>query len=157
MTIHFLERILSLWSTATKKGETEGQVQAGHTRDEIVAPAVHDRRYDDRLAVGKACSLEMNESLDEQSIVFHQGEALLLNISSGGMLVLMELAPRVGDLVEIRMSGSKCGHTLSLLEVRWTREVPMEEHGSRYLVGCRFRFGPYSFSKRKFLEYKDLV
>ncbi len=157
MATRFLERILSLWSTGQKKGETEGQAQAGHARDEIVAPAEYDRRHDERVAAGKACSLEMNESLDEQSIVFHQGEALLLNISSGGMLVRMELAPRVGDLVEIRTSGSKCGHTLSLLEVRWTREVPIEEHGSRYLVGCRFQFGPYSFSKRKFLESKDLV
>lgn len=157
MTTPFLQRILSLWSTGQKKGETEGQAQAGHARDEIVAPAVHDRRHDDRLAVGKACSLEMNESLDEQSIVFHQGEALLLNISSGGMSLLMEPAPRVRDLVEIRTSGSKCGHTLSLLEVRWTRQLLIEEHGSRYLVGCRFRFGPYSLSKRRFLEHKDLV
>lgn len=157
MITHFLERILSLWSTAQKKGETEGQAQAGHTRDEIVAPAVHDRRHDDRLAVGKACSFEMNESLGEQSIVLHRGEALLLNISSGGMLLLMEPAPRVRDLVEIRTSGSKCGRTLSLLEVRWTRQLLIEEHGSRYLVGCRLRFGPYSWSKRKFLEHKDLV
>ena len=53
-----LQRILSLWSTGQEKAETEGQAQAGHARDEIVAPAVHDRRHDDRLAVGKACSLD---------------------------------------------------------------------------------------------------
>ncbi len=157
MTHHFFERILSLWSTGQKKGETEWQAQAGHARHEIVAPAVRDRRHDDRLAIGKACSFEMNESLNEQTIVLHQGEALLLNISSGGMLLLMEPAPRVRDVVEIRTSGSKCGRTLSLLEVRWTRQLLIEEHGSRYLVGCRFRFGPYSWSKRKFLEHKDLV
>ncbi len=157
MSIHFLERILSLWSTGQKKGETEGQAQAGHGRDEILAPAVHDRRHDDRLAVGKACSFVMNESLGEQAIVLHRGEACLLNISSGGMLLLMEPAPRVRDVLEIRTSGSKCGRTLSLLEVRWTRQLLIEEHGSRYLVGCRFRFGPYSWSKRKFLEHKDLV
>ncbi len=157
MTTHFLQRILSLWSTSQKKGETEGQAQAGHARDEIVALAVHDRRHEERVAVGKACSLEMNESLDEQSIVFHQGEALLLNVSSGGVLLLMDQAPPVQDLLEIRTSGSKSGHTLSLLQVRWTRDVPIEEYCSRYLVGCRFQFGPYSFSKRTFLEHTDLV
>lgn len=96
----------------------------------------------ERVPVTGSCSYEMNEPLAEDSTVIHQGEALLMNISSGGMLLLMEHAPEVEQVLEVRLPTSiKVATTPTLVEARWRREIPIGSFGRRYLVGVRFLIG----------------
>ncbi len=96
----------------------------------------------ERVPVTGSCAYEMNEPLAEDSTVIHQGEALLMNISSGGMLLLMEHAPVVEQVIEVRLPRSiKVSTTPTLVEARWLREIPIGSLGRRYLVGVRFLNG----------------
>jgi hypothetical protein len=60
------------------------------------------------------------------------GKALSLNISSGGMLVLMDQAPTPVTVAE----------TPTLAEVRWTRKMPIGKSNGQgaYFVGLKFMF-----------------
>jgi len=101
----------------------------------------------------RACSYEMIGGLGEDSIVIHQGEALALNISSEGILLLMDQVPQVQQLIEIHTANSKKSHILTLFEVCWTREIRFGVHDCQCLVGCRLTFGPSPY----FLFHKKSV
>ncbi len=104
----------------------------------------------------RACSYEMIEGLDEDSIVIHQGEALALNISPEGILLLMDQVPQVQQLIEIHTANSKKSHILTLFEVCWTRQIQFGVQDCQYLVGCRLTFGPspYFLFQNKSVEHR---
>ena len=69
--------------------------------------------------------------------------ALSLNISSGGMLVLMDCAPAVDQVVKVYVpTPITVTGTPTLAEVRWTRRIPFgsEDHDGPYFVGLKFMF-----------------
>lgn len=71
------------------------------------------------------------------------GKALSLNISSGGMLVLMDQAPDIKQVLKIHVpTPITIAETPTLAEVRWTRKLPMGDSSSRvtYFVGLKFMF-----------------
>ena len=106
---------------------------------------------------GQNCSYVMLEALDGKTFLICEGEAVILNISSLGMLLLMNEEPHREQIVEVRVSGSKTGPTVSLLEVSWTRQVLGEADSKRYAVEGKFLFGPYAISERKIIQPLDLV
>ena len=66
-------------------------------------------------------------------------KALSLNISSGGMLLLMERPPRIERAVRVHVPSPVGGAlTPTLAEVRWIRSVPFGPHSGLSLVGLRF-------------------
>jgi hypothetical protein len=72
-----------------------------------------------------------------------RGKALSLNISSGGMLLLMEQAPEVEQVLKVYVpTPITMAGTPTLAEVRWTRKVPFGKAngGGPYLVGVKFIF-----------------
>ncbi len=72
-----------------------------------------------------------------------KGKALSLNISSGGMLILMEQAPKVEQVLKIYVpTPVTIAETPTLAEVRWSRMLPFEGSNSStaHLVGVRFMF-----------------
>lgn len=72
-----------------------------------------------------------------------KGKALSLNISSGGMLILMEQAPKVEQVLKIYVpTPVTIAETPTLAEVRWSRMLPFEGSNSptAHLVGVRFMF-----------------
>jgi hypothetical protein len=93
----------------------------------------------------------MIEGLREASMVIHQGEALAFNISSEGILLLMDQARQVQQLIEIHTLSSKRSHTVTLFEVCWTRQIQIGVRGCKCLAGCRLTFGPspYFLFQRK--------
>ena len=71
------------------------------------------------------------------------GKALSLNISSGGMLVLMDQAPDIEQVLKIHVpTPITIAETPTLAEVRWTRKLPIGDSGSHvtYFVGLKFMF-----------------
>jgi len=108
-------------------------------------PRPHRERAE-RIALMEACPYEMSEAIGTESIVMHQGEAISVNVSTGGMLLLMDQSPRVDQVLQVRIPrAAKATSQVSLAEVRWTRQLPIESGGTMYLVGVKFLFAPYSY------------
>ena len=98
------------------------------------------------------CPYEISESLGGDAIAIHQGEALSVNVSKGGMLLLMDQHPPVQQVFEIQLPASTKGKTPGRVEVCWTRQISLEDLGSRYLVGVRFLSGPHAYSPERVVE-----
>lgn len=99
------------------------------------------------------CPYELSESLGDAAIAIHQGEALSVNISRGGMLLLMDQSPPVQRVFELQVPASTRGTTAGLVEVCWTRQIPIEDFDRRYLVGVKFLFDPNAYSQERGVEH----
>ena len=104
------------------------------------------------------CPYELSESLGDAAIAIHQGEALSINISRGGMLLLMGQSPPMRQVFEIQVPASTRGKTARLVEVCWTRQIPIEDLDRRYLdrrylVGVKFLFDPNAYSQERVVEH----
>jgi hypothetical protein len=85
----------------------------------------------------------MTTQVDGESDSARGGRALSLNISSGGMLVLMDRAPEVEQVLKVLVpTPSSLAGTPTLAEVRWTRRVPFgpQNDQATYFVGLKFMF-----------------
>lgn len=72
-----------------------------------------------------------------------EGRALSLNISSGGMLLLMEQALEIDQVLKVYVpTPISLAETPTLAEVRWTRRLPFGRGAGAgpYLVGLKFMF-----------------
>jgi hypothetical protein len=110
-------------------------------------PVHQECRRAERAAFIEYCPYEISESLGDDAIAIHQGEALSVNISRGGMLLLMDQSPPVQQVFEIQVPVSTKGKTPGLVEVCWTRQIPIEDFDSRYLVGVKFLFDPHAYPR----------
>ena len=85
---------------------------------------------------------DMETSLEEEppeSRVARHGKGLSLNVSSGGMLLVMEHQPRVSQAVRIQVpTPITKAKTPTLAEVRWTRRLPFQTFADIYFVGLKF-------------------
>jgi hypothetical protein len=112
-----------------------------------------DCRRAERADFVEYCPFEISESLGDDAIAIHQGEALSVNISRGGMLLLMDQHPPVQQVFEIQVPVSTPGKTAGLVEVCWTRQVPIEDLESRYLVGVKFLFDRTAYPQKRDVEH----
>lgn len=78
------------------------------------------------------------EAHDASTVVLQQGEAISINISSGGVQLLMPHAPQVQQVFEV-YAPTPLGECtlLSLVEVRWTRRISRDSDESMCLVGLK--------------------
>lgn len=81
------------------------------------------------------------EKIGQTATQVENGKALLINISSGGVLLLMDHAPAMDTVLKIHVP-TPITHTRTptLAEVRWVREVPYMLQNSLYFVGMKFIF-----------------
>lgn len=81
------------------------------------------------------------EKIGQTATSAENGKALLINISSGGVLLLMDHAPPTDTVLKIHVP-TPITHTRTptLAEVRWVREVPYMLQNSLYFVGMKFIF-----------------
>ena len=95
----------------------------------------------DRVAMLRPIPYEMTRPADESGLSGRDGKALSLNISSGGMLILMEQAPPVEQVLKVFVpTPVTVAETPTLAEVRWARRVPFGKGVGPYLVGLKFMF-----------------
>ena len=97
----------------------------------------------ERVALLRPISYELTKPVDGPVILACEGKALSLNISSGGMLVLMEQAPDVNQALKVSVpTPVTVAETPTLAEVRWARRVPFGKGpgDGPYLVGLKFMF-----------------
>ncbi len=86
---------------------------------------------------------EMTTPVDGPSASTKGGKALSLNISSGGMLVLMDQAPAIEQVLKVYVpTPITLAETPTLAEVRWTRKLPFGKPNGNgaYFVGLKFMF-----------------
>lgn len=101
------------------------------------------KSHNERAALLRPILYEMTTSVEAQSTSTHSGKALSLNISSGGMLVLMEQVPDVNQVLKVYVpTPLTVVETPTLAEVRWSRRVPFWQGTDTgpYLVGLKFMF-----------------
>ena len=117
-------------------------------------PLHQECRSQERIAFMGSCSYEISDFLGDESIAIHEGEAVAMNISAGGMLLFMDQAPPVEHVFLLRVPGSKIVKSPTLVEVCWTRAIPIEDYDKRYLVGVKFLSGLSSNPKERVFEQR---
>lgn len=155
MDAHALHRILSCLARGKKTVKTADEIESPHDFLNPSVPPRRQPRLEERHILWHACYYEMIKGLGEDSIIVHRGRAFALNISSEGILVLMDQAPQVQQLLEIHTPSSKRKHILTLFEVCWSHQIQVGVQDCKYLAGCRLTFGPsaYQLFKRKDVEH----
>lgn len=100
------------------------------------------RNHNERAALLRPILYEMTTPIEAPTVSTHSGKALSLNISSGGMLVLMEQVPDVNQVLKVNVpTPISVAEIPTLAEVRWTRRLPFgTTNGGPYFVGLKFMF-----------------
>jgi hypothetical protein len=95
-----------------------------------------DRRSE-RIATMRPITYEVYDCAD--TITTRHGNALFLNISAGGMLLLMDHAPQVQQIMKLFVpTPITQAKAPTLAEVRWTRPSPTTPSSGTYLVGVKY-------------------
>jgi hypothetical protein len=108
--------------------------------------AASRQQHAERVALMRAIPYDvlhsMSTSPEQESpeeFVAHQGKGLSLNLSSGGMLLLMDHLPKVNQAMRVHVpTPVNKAKTPTLAEVRWTRKLPVETFPGMYFVGLKF-------------------
>jgi len=98
--------------------------------------------HSERAALLRPIPYEMTSQVDSHAASARGGKALSLNISSGGMLIVMDQAPDVEQVLKVYVpTPISIAETPTLAEVRWTRKLPFGRNGNgTYFVGLKFMF-----------------
>jgi len=99
--------------------------------------------HSERAALLRPILYEMTALEAGNTNLVKGGKALSLNISSGGMLVLMDQAPDIKQVLKVYVpTPITIADTPTLAEVRWTRKLPIGDSSSHvsYFVGFKFMF-----------------
>jgi len=122
----------------------QGQKEGGVVQTEWEWPIATDlQKHHERVALLRPVPFEMTTQVDGPSDSVKSGKALSLNISSGGMLVLMDHAPEVEQVLKVLVpTPISLAGTPTLAEVRWTRRLPFGRQNGQgtYFVGLKFIF-----------------
>jgi len=97
----------------------------------------------ERAALLRSITYEIMAQEGGCSNVVKRGKALSLNISSGGMLLLMDQAPKVEQVLKVYVpTPITIAETPTLAEVRWSRMLPfgMSHSDTAHFVGIKFMF-----------------
>lgn len=119
-----------------------GSRRAAVTTDEWEWPIVAShQKHSERVALLRPISYELTAPVDHEPPLPRRGKALSLNISSGGMLLLMEQAPTVEQVMKIKVpTPLALAETPTLAEVRWVRRAPFPVENEVCFVGLKFLF-----------------
>lgn len=108
-------------------------------------PIQQERRRNERLPLIQSCPYELSSFPGGDEVELSHGQAVSINISSGGMLLLMPQVPSEKQVFQVQApSVTKQEVRTKLVEVCWTRQIRIGLEGSLNLVGTRFMFEPPS-------------
>ena len=116
----------------------------GDNTGSLPLPLSHgDRRIDSRFAIRTRCTYELLDGKDQDATA-PPGEAYSLNLSTDGILLLLDRKPEDRQLVAMRNPALQ-QRAVALFEVRWLRHLPVGTTHKRYLVGCHLTFGRFPY------------
>lgn len=102
-----------------------------------------NENHSERAALLRPIIYEMTPQEQGATVAAKDGRALSLNISSGGMLVIMDRAPAIEQVLKVYVpTPIAIAETPTLAEVRWTRKLPLGRSSGNgiYFVGLKFMF-----------------
>lgn len=103
--------------------------------------AASDHKHAGRMMILRQIGYELMPPLEKPSAPIRRGKALTLNLSTGGMLVLMDRAPAIEQVLKVKVpTPLGAAETPTLSEVRWSRRVPFGGRRGKgaYFVGLKF-------------------
>jgi hypothetical protein len=103
--------------------------------------ATSQQNHSERGALLRPIAYEMTAPVEDPPSRVRRRKALSVNISTGGMLVLMDHAPGVEQVVKVYVpTPITLAETPTLAEVRWTRPLPFGRPNNKgtYFVGLKF-------------------
>ena len=99
------------------------------------------QQHSERVALLRPIPYEVTPSHEQEPASERRGHALSLNMSSGGMLVLMDFVPSVERVLKVKVpTPLALVETPTLAEVRWVRKIPFDDQNGPALVGLKFLF-----------------
>jgi hypothetical protein len=101
------------------------------------------RSHSARATLLRPIPYEMTIPGETQAASTHSGQLLSLNISNGGMLVLMDQAPAIEQVVKVYVpTPINMAEIPTLAEVRWTKQLPFGKSNGdgAVFVGLKFIF-----------------
>lgn len=116
------------------------------TPKQMDIPSQQERRASERASSSmRPCTYELSKFLGGDTVELSEGDAFSINMSVGGMLLLLPQALGEKQVFQIQApSVAKQEPTTKLVEACWTRPIPVDAHTSLHLVGVRFLFEPPS-------------
>ena len=101
-----------------------------------------ERRDSERVARVALCPYELTKFSSNARVDLSEGHAITLNISVGGMLLLLPQAVAERHVFEIQTGNiANEKSATKLVEVRWTRPLSVIGH-TLHLAGVRVLFEP---------------
>jgi hypothetical protein len=83
----------------------------------------------------------MTKPVDPSTVKFSEGHGHAINRSARGMLLLLPEKVDQRQVIEIQVpSKAKKKQSIKLVEVCWTRPIPVSARVKMYLAGIRFLF-----------------
>jgi hypothetical protein len=101
------------------------------------------KSHSERAALLRPILYEMSSPAEDEDSSAHIGKALSLNISSGGMLLVMDQAPTIEQVMKVYVpTPITAAETPTLAEVRWMKRLPFGKTNGTgaYFVGLKFVF-----------------
>lgn len=104
-------------------------------------PNQQERRDSERVPCGRTYSYELANFVDSNTVEFSEGHGHSINCSGSGMLLLLPEKVNTRQVIEILVpSESRKEQITKLVEVCWTRLIPISGCVTMYIVGIRFLF-----------------
>ena len=115
MATHILEELHSYSAAITRWERNVGNHNVDQASVVVSGTAPSpQRRYEARMDYRRMCSYEVVEASGGRSVVTGQGEALAVNRSTDGILLLTALVPHAKQLIEVHTPRFGWGRTCLL-------------------------------------------
>lgn len=150
---NFIHRILKLLCDSREPAATSAPLVVDNDVETPLAEILRERRLDARFAVRTPCVYELGREQPHETPTI-SGKAHSLNVSSGGILLLLDQQPQNGQVLRLHNPSLQSQHGSSLFEVRWSTSLSLGTHQGCYLVGCHLAFGrfPFFLVQRQYLH-----
>jgi hypothetical protein len=100
-----------------------------------------ERRENERVPSKLVCPFELTKFVDGRTVKWTRGSGHAINRSVRGLLLLLPAPVNTQQVVEIQVpSKAKKRLSTALVEVCWTRPIPVSARVKMYLAGSRFLF-----------------
>src|SRR5690242_15838059 len=103
-------------------------------------PCQRDRRTDERVSCKLVVSFQLTKQKEGPTVEFLAGRGHVINRSAVGMLLLLPEQVDTHALLEIHMSPCETNSSAKVMEVCWTRVIPVNDRDAMCLAGARFVF-----------------
>jgi len=153
MSSNFIHRILKSLQGPVAAVSALSPQTVDNGLDAQLEQALPERRLDARFAVRTPCLYALKKE-PRHTPPMISGKAHSLNVSSGGVLLLLGQQPQRGQVLTLHNPALQSQQGISLFEVRWTASLPLGAHQGCYLVGCHLAFGhfPFFLVQRQYLH-----